>query len=146
MNKNIIVYIVILLGLNFKIYSQEIDTIKSDRSLPKDTVVAETKVVTITVKDLLCKKWLLKESLKNNRNDDFDKIIIEFLSNGKYNYTEDEDSDNGVWEMSGEKGIVFDKGTKDEELWEIKKIEPEILIVIYKDEGNYYEYQFIPLR
>jgi len=136
----------ILIFLNSKSYLQEIDTVKTGQSNTQDTISAQTKVVTVAVKDLICRKWTLKESLKNNKRDDFDKTIIEFFPDGKYNYIEEDDSENGVWELKGDTEIIFDKGTKDEETWAIKKIEPEVLVLNFKDEGNYYEYRFIPFR
>lgn len=46
-------------------------------------------------------------------------LQVTYSSNGTYNYS---DGTNGIWELSGDNKILFDKGTEDEVLSTIDKL------------------------
>jgi hypothetical protein len=96
----------------------------------------------------LTKVWTIEEFIENGKKFDDEnmlEIVVDFRDDGQYTYWEENESTDGVWEMS-EDGttIYFDKDTEDEMVWEIISFEPSKLEVKLNYGKSKYKYLFIP--
>ncbi|MDD5362322.1 MAG: hypothetical protein PHN88_09330 [Ignavibacteria bacterium] len=111
---------------------------------------AETKP---SVKEILCTKWMLSEYTENGVKTDSPVIYIMFKNSGQYIYKEESDftnensdTDIGVWILTDKNEIVFDKGTDDEEIWNIVSIDASKLVVKYTEDNTIVQGVFIPKK
>jgi len=98
----------------------------------------------LSAKDMLCIKWKISDYKENGEKADMPEVYIEFKSDGKYVYKE-EDTEEGIWEVSDDKTIIFDKGTDDEEKWDVNSLETQKLNVKYTEDKTEYECSFVPV-
>jgi hypothetical protein len=96
----------------------------------------------------LVKVWTIEEFIENGKkftDENMLEIVVDFRDDGQYTYWEENESTDGIWEMS-EDGttIYFDKGTEDEMVWEIISFEVSKLEVKMSYEKSKYKYTFIP--
>ena len=106
-----------------------------------------TDSTTPGAKDILCKKWELKELKENGKTQDLPDFQIFFSEDGTYSLIEEDDTDNGVWAFSEDNSkVIFDKDTPDQDEWTIVTLEKEKLNFKLTEEGKKYEYIFIPYK
>ncbi len=76
-----------------------------------------------TKKEMISKTWKTKEVYINGQlssDPAWSSIRTEVKQNGTYTTTSSSGTNSGVWEFnSDESKIIFDKGSTDEETWEI---------------------------
>ncbi len=96
----------------------------------------------------LVKVWGIEEFIENGKKaveENMLEIVVDFRENGQYTYWEENESTDGVWEMS-EDGttIYFDKDTENEMVWNIITLEPTKLEVKMSYGKSKYKYIFSP--
>jgi hypothetical protein len=96
----------------------------------------------------LIKVWTIEEFIENGKkfaDENMLEIVVDFREDGQYTYWEENESTDGIWEMSDDgTTIYFDKDTPDEMVWEIISLEPSKLEVKLTYEKSRYRYTFIP--
>ncbi len=95
----------------------------------------------------LLKVWTITEFIENGKKygeKEMTEVVVDFREDGSYIYWEENDSEEGVWEMTEDKGkIIFDKGTEREFVWDVITFEPNKLEVKFTVEKSKYHFTFI---
>jgi len=98
-------------------------------------------------KIMLVNKWSLNDLKINGNTTDSPAYIFELKADGSYTQVDDGEVDNGTWVLSDDgKAMIFDKGTEDEETWNIISIVPDKLVITFTDEGNKFILTFVPVK
>lgn len=96
----------------------------------------------------LYKVWTITEFIENGKKyaeSDMVEVIVDFREDGTYIYWEENDSEDGVWEMTADKKqIVFDKGTDRELIWDVVSIDETRLEVKFTSGKSKYKFTFVP--
>ena len=96
----------------------------------------------------LIKVWTIEEFIENGKkfsDENMLEIVVDFRDDGQYTYWEENESTDGVWEMSDDGTVIyFDKDTPDEMVWEIISLEPSKLEIKLNYEKSKYKYTFVP--
>jgi len=96
----------------------------------------------------LTKVWTIEEFIENGKkftDENMLEIVVDFREDGQYTYWEENESTDGIWEMTeDDTTIYFDKKTEDEMVWEIVSFEPSKLEVKMSYGKSKYRYTFIP--
>ena len=96
----------------------------------------------------LYKVWTINEFIENGKKyaeSDMVEVIVDFREDGTYIYWEENDSEDGVWEITSDrKQIVFDKGTDRELVWDILSIDETRLEVKFTSGKSKYKFTFVP--
>lgn len=96
----------------------------------------------------LYKVWTIAEFIENGKKyaeSDMVEVIVDFREDGTYIYWEENDSEDGVWEMTADKKqIVFDKGTDRELIWDVVSIDETRLEVKFTSGKSKYKFTFVP--
>lgn len=96
----------------------------------------------------LLKVWTIEEFIENGKkyaDEDMVEVVVDFKEDGTYIYWEENEADNGKWEISEDNTkIVFDKGTADELIWDIVSFDPSKLIVKFSVDKSKYKFTFSP--
>lgn len=101
-----------------------------------------------TKTELLTKTWKISEVYVNGQLDadpSYGMYRFTFTATGTYNITYTGGADNGVWEFNtDESRIIFDKGTADEDTWEVMSLTMESSRMKATDDGDTLELLFVP--
>ena len=94
----------------------------------------------------LLKVWTISEFIENGKKygeKEMVEVIVDLRGDGTYVYWEENDSEDGLWEMTedGSK-IIFDKGTAREFVWDVVSFEPNRLEVKFTVEKSRYHFTF----
>ncbi|MFZ4592114.1 MAG: lipocalin family protein [Ignavibacteria bacterium] len=96
----------------------------------------------------LVKVWGIEEFIENGKKsveENMLEIVVDFREDRQYTYWEENESTDGVWEMSEDGAtIYFDKDTENEMVWEIITLEPTKLEVKMSYGKSKYKYIFSP--
>jgi hypothetical protein len=90
-------------------------------------------------------KWEISEYKENGKVQDLPNYEIEFFEDGSYQAVEEEDFDNGAWNLGENNSqIIFDDNSPNREVWNIVSFDAKKIVVKFTSEGSTYEYTFIP--
>lgn len=96
----------------------------------------------------ILKVWTIEEFIENGKkfsDEDMVEVVVDFKEDGSYIYWEENEADNGRWEMSADNTkIVFDKGTADELVWDIVSFDATKLVVKFSVDKSKYKFTFSP--
>jgi hypothetical protein len=85
---------------------------------------------TSNTKNPLIKKWMIEQIIVNGKKEEPSDFEIEFSSDGTYYLIEDDEPEEGTWELDDEvMSIIFNRGTDEEFVWEIVTLEEKKLLV-----------------
>ncbi|MGB9697164.1 MAG: lipocalin family protein [Ignavibacteria bacterium] len=85
---------------------------------------------TADTKSPLIRKWMIDQIIINGRKEDPSDFEIEFSSDGTYYLIEDDEPEEGTWELDEESmTIIFNQGTDEEFSWEILTLDKTKLVV-----------------
>ena len=140
--------IFLFLLFNFVAKAQE-DTLRmvvdSTMSNEETTTVDIPKPVLNETNNFIINKWEISEYKENGKVDELPNYEIEFFEDGTYSAIEEEDFDNGTWNIgANNSSIIFDELSTFSEVWNIVTLEPKKIVVRFSSEGKTYEYTFIP--
>jgi len=136
----------LFLILCFPVYSFTDSTyiICTDSSVvqPEQTKVFPVPVLNET-NSFIINKWEINEYKENGKVQELPNYEIEFFEDGTYSAFEEEDIDNGTWNLGeGNAKLIFDDNTPNREEWNIIIFEPKKIVFKFSDEGKTYEYTF----
>ena len=90
-------------------------------------------------------KWEISEYKENGKVQDLPNYEIEFFEDGSYQAIEEEDFDNGAWNIGeNNSAIIFDDNSPNSEVWNIVSFDAKKIVVKFTSGGSTYEYTFIP--
>lgn len=96
----------------------------------------------------LIKVWAIEEYIENGNKfskEDMDEIVVDFKEDKTYIYREENQTFKGKWELTDdETKILFDKGSADEEVWEIISFDVSKLVVKFSIDKTKYKFTFLP--
>jgi len=96
----------------------------------------------------LIKVWAIEEYIENGNKfskEDMDEIVVDFKEDKTYIYREENQTFKGKWELTDdETKIIFDKGSADEEVWEIISFDVSKLVVKFSIDKTKYKFTFLP--
>jgi hypothetical protein len=145
--KSLIFFIVIFLACSFSVFAQTDSTaIQMDSTTGNpEQVITSTKSVLTGNGIFIINRWEISEYKENGKIQELPNYEIEFFDDGTYTAIEEEEFDNGKWSLSEDNSlIIFDINTISQEEWIIESIDSVKIVVKLSDEGNMYEYTFVP--
>lgn len=145
----ITIFILTLFCLSGKsLYAQEDSTRMVVDSTLNDEETKPTgipKPVLNETNSFIINKWEITEYKENGKVQELPNYEIEFFEDGTYAAIEEEEFDNGVWNIGENNGkLIFDENSVNREEWNIVSMEAKKIVVKFTDEGKTYEYTFIP--
>jgi hypothetical protein len=85
---------------------------------------------TLSLQSLLVRKWMIDQITINGKKEEPSDFEIEFSIDGTYYLIEDDESEEGTWELDeSTMTIVFNSGTEDEFVWQIITLDEKKLLV-----------------
>jgi hypothetical protein len=145
----ITIFILALFCLSSKaLFAQEDSTRMVVDSTLNDEEIRTTdipKPVLNESNSFIINKWEITEYKENGKVQELPNYEIEFFEDGTYAAIEEEEFDNGVWNIGENNGkLIFDENSVNREEWNIVSMEAKKIVVKFTDEGKTYEYTFIP--
>jgi len=130
------------------LYAQEDSTRMVVDSTITDEEIKSTdipKPVLNETNSFIINKWEISEYKENGKVQDLPNYEIEFFEDGSYQAVEEEDFDNGAWNLGENNSqIIFDDNSPNREVWNIVSFDAKKIVVKFTSEGSTYEYTFIP--
>lgn len=107
----------------------------------------QTKVFPVPIlnesNSFILNKWEINEYKENGKVQELPNYEIEFFEDGTYTAIEEEEFDNGTWNLSPENSkLIFDDNTPNREEWNIISFDANKIVFRFTDEGKTYEYTF----
>lgn len=135
-----IIITILFVFVTINLFAQDTTTTQSN-NFAQDSITTQSD-------NPLVKVWGIEEFIENGKKsveENMLEIVVDFRDDGSYTYWEENESTDGVWEMS-EDGttIYFDKDTENEMVWEIITFEPTKLEVKMSYGKSKYKYTFSP--
>lgn len=85
---------------------------------------------TAETKNLLIKKWMLEQIIINGKKEEPSDFEIEFSPDGTYYLIENDEPEEGIWELDDETMvIIFNGGTDEEFIWQIVTLDDKKVVV-----------------
>lgn len=85
---------------------------------------------TAETKSLLIKKWMLEQIIINGKKEEPSDFEIEFSPDGTYYLIENDEPEEGIWELDDEAmAIIFNGGTDEEFIWQIVTLDEKKVVV-----------------
>jgi len=138
--------IFLFLIICFPVFAQEDSTrMVVDSTLTDEEIktVEIPKPVLNETNSFIINKWEINEYKENGKVQELPNYEIEFFEDGTYSAFEEEDIDNGTWNLGeGNAKLIFDDNTPNREEWNIIIFEPKKIVFKFSDEGKTYEYTF----
>ena len=141
----------ILLAVSFcgnKIYAQEdstrmvVDSTITDEEIKSNDI---PKPVLNEANSFIINRWELSEYRENGKIQELPDYVIEFFDDGTYSAIEEEEYDNGIWNLGENNSkIIFDDNSPNREEWNITGMDAKKIVFRFADGGKTYEYIFIP--
>jgi hypothetical protein len=140
--------IFIFLVCCFPVYAQEDSTrMVADSTINDEEIKTRDipKPVLNESNAFIINKWEISEYKENGKVQELPNYEIEFFEDGTYAAIEEEEFDNGAWNIGDNNSkIIFDDNTPNREEWNIVSMDAKKIVVRFTDEGKTYEYTFIP--
>jgi hypothetical protein len=142
------IFIFVIIPTGKSVFAQE----DSTRMVVDSTVTDEEiktpdipKPVLNETNSFILNKWEISEYRENGKLQELPNYEIEFFEDGTYAAIEEEEFDNGVWNLGGNNTqLIFDDNSPNREVWNIVSMDAKKIVVKFTDEGKTYEYTFIP--
>lgn len=85
---------------------------------------------TVSVRNLLVRKWMIDQIIINGKKEEPSDFEIEFSVDGTYYLVEDDEPEEGNWELDEDvMAIIFNRGAEDEFVWQIVTLNEKKLLV-----------------
>lgn len=145
----VFIILLIIISMSYiSVYAQKDTTyvISTDSSVVEPISLMNNSNLTLNkTKTFIINKWDLSEYKENGKVQELPNYEIEFFDDGTYTAIEEEEFDNGKWNLSEDNSlIIFDINTINQEEWIIESIDATRIVVKLSDGGRTYEYTFIP--
>jgi hypothetical protein len=148
MKSFLITYIILIFVFcNSSVYSQtDTSKVSADTTVADETPFIEIpKPVLNETNSFIINKWEISEYKENGKVQELPNYEIEFFEDGSYAAIEEEEFDNGAWNLGENNSkIIFDENSPSREEWNIVSMDAKKIVVRFTDEGKTYEYTFIP--
>jgi hypothetical protein len=144
---SIIFLVTLFLMSNYSVFAQADSTfVNTDSSVVEPKPVLNIpKPVLNESNAFIINKWEISEYKENGKVQELPNYEIEFFNDGTYSAIEEEEFDNGAWNLGANNSkLIFDDNSPNREEWNIVSMDAKKIVVKFTDEGISYEYTFIP--